>query len=148
MPQFFDPNARVTFFAPNQPQGIVAIARQPWQSLGDDDIPQGAPPLRKNHNLSRALPDDGIVHVSALTGERHTHSEVEEVDREPGMQRVIAENVRPQRPLDADAYQTFAAELSIASFKLFQRQATKAVSEATDLGKDPSSVVALYLSQP
>jgi hypothetical protein len=149
MPQFFDPKARVTFFVPTQPQGSVAIAIQPWQRLAaDDDAPIGSPPLRKRHRTSRTLADEGIVHVSELTGERHTHGEIEEVDREPGMQRVIAENVIPQRPLDADAYLAFAKELRVSSYRLFQRQATKAISEATGLDKDPSSVVALYLPQP
>jgi hypothetical protein len=151
MPRFFDPQARVTFFSSKKPQGAVAIIRQPWQILGNDDIPLARPPLRRQHSTHHIdiFPEgDGIVHISVVTGERHTHGEIESVNNEPGMKRVISEHVRPQRPLGADAYRAFALGIQNASLKLFQRKATKATSEATNLDKDTSSIIASYLTSP
>lgn len=151
MPQFFDPHARVTFFTETKPLGTVAITPQPWELFGDDDIPQARPPLRRQnspHNMQKFPKEKEIVHVSVLTGEHHTRGDIEEVHNEQGMKRVIAENVRPQRPLDANAYRAFALEVRHASYRLFQRQATKATIEATDLDKDTSSIIATYMTQP
>ena len=143
---FFYPKARVTVVSSVQPRESIAINSQAWQVLGEELPVEPPPPLRRNHNRVRALAGDGIVHVSIVTGERHVHGELEEVHHEPGMLRVISENVRPQRPLEEELYRIFVTAIQTAALGLFQRQTTHAIVAATHLNKDPSAIIASYLS--
>lgn len=130
MPQFFDPKARVVFSSTIHPNGCVHITPPIWELQDNNGIPMAMLPLRRCYNISQALPGEGIVHVSTVTGERHIHGELQDVSKEVGMERVYAENVRPQRPLDANQYDEFSAELALASFGFFQRQSLRILMEA------------------
>jgi hypothetical protein len=148
MPRFFDPRARVIINSETQPQNTVQIRHQPWEA-DESDIPLDPPPLRRgiglDHLRKLQAEGDGIVHVSLFTGERHIHGEVEQVDHEPGMVRVIGEDVRPLRPIGQEEYHNFAGELRSTSFTFFQRILTQAVFDGSGLDKDCRSVVCSYL---
>lgn len=148
MPQFFDPKARVVFSSIVQPHGGVRITTPNWDLQNSEGIPMAMLPLRRSYNNDMALPGEGIVHVSTLTGERHVHGELHEVSNEPGMERVVAEDVRPQRPLGSNEYHQFAQELRHAYFQLFQRQVIRAIEDETNLSLDNSAVSASYLTPP
>jgi hypothetical protein len=133
MPQFYNPFARVTFFSPV------------LQMLGHEIIPAFMPEhllplLRRSRNDIYRLPGDGIVHISTTTGERHTHGETQDVSREQGMQRVVAENVRPQRPLDCDDYNTFSQDIRNAPMAFFERRVSVSQSELQKTNLDPDSI--------
>lgn len=141
MPLFFDSYARMVLDLENQPEGSIKIVPQPWETDSlNNGFPLALPPLRRGVNGFR-LPGDGIVHVSTITGERHIHGELEEVENEVGMKRVISETPIPQRPLDQQTYKAFKRNLH----GIFQQKIAKAIEEATDLNSDVSLYSAKFL---
>jgi hypothetical protein len=142
MLRFFYPKARVTVLAAIQPIESIAISTS---NPASDDLPLGLPLFRRQHNHKRALAGCGIVHVSIITGERHEHGELEEVQDEPGMVQVVAEEVRPQRPLNDETYRVFVGQIHLVSGIFFQKWLIRTIDDATQLRKDASAVVASYL---
>lgn len=140
MLRFFDLNARVTFFTERQPQGSIQIDK-PLSLLGHgnpDYIPPPSP-LRRARAVTGEN-NEGIVYVSTLSGERLTHCDPgPNIDDQPGMVRVIAENPRVHRPLGANEYRAFVLEMR---HKLFQR----GITESTQLENESNPVASLSLT--
>ncbi|MDA8561917.1 hypothetical protein N9L02_02250 [Gammaproteobacteria bacterium] len=147
MTMFFDPLARVIVKTNNQPQGSIKIISQAWEySQDNDDFPPACPPLRRQLAVDNILPGDGIVHVSTITGERHTRGEIEIVNGEPGMVKVVAEGVKPLRPLANVDYINFVSELDYKVdrfFKLKVKKIDKVINK--HINNHEKSIVTSYL---
>lgn len=150
MPRFFDNTAHVTYQVPEgtpTPANVTQTTDQPWQMLGPLGLPGRLPLRRSRAGFIEA--GNGVVHVNTQTGEYHTHGELQLVDHEPGMTRVRAEDVRPQRPLDQVAYNAFSQELSNRAHSFWVRNhAAPAVSSSLVVNSDVSTIIASYLPMP